>query len=300
MQPSNNENENLNTNWENLDRKKFYLFNGVFMLAIRAINYPAGLIKTRLQVQQNNQYKGMIDAYVKIFKREGPAAFYKGFATASVGIMPAQFSYITTLELVKSKFPFSQDVNSFFAGACASLASTTVVVPSEVISQRLMVQDGTTQARYKGGIDAAIQIVKKDSFFGLYRGFLSTVATYAPSSALFWGTYTTMKNRLCKYKWFNGQNEFFLTALCTASAACISSILTNPLDVAKTRIQVLGNVSGKRPRLIETIGELARKEGLRGLMRGCQARTFNVVPYTIMIMTGYEQVKKVSARRPPS
>ena len=42
---------------------------------------PADVIKTRIKVKEKagqTQYKGVIDAAIKIYKEEGPKAFWKG------------------------------------------------------------------------------------------------------------------------------------------------------------------------------------------------------------------------------
>ncbi len=40
--------------WDKLDKKKFFLSSTVFILSVRALVYPIGLIKTRMQVQRVN------------------------------------------------------------------------------------------------------------------------------------------------------------------------------------------------------------------------------------------------------
>jgi hypothetical protein len=40
--------------WDKLDKKKFFLSSTVFILSVRALVYPIGLIKTRMQVIRVN------------------------------------------------------------------------------------------------------------------------------------------------------------------------------------------------------------------------------------------------------
>ncbi|GJP72636.1 hypothetical protein CLOP_g3404, partial [Closterium sp. NIES-67] len=114
---------------------------------------------------------------------------------------------------------------SAVGGMCASLATQAVVVPVDVISSRLVAQQGdlpsnhaTRQAappplraaaaaapppppppaaaaaaagavRYTGGLHALVTILKTEGPRGLYRGFGLSVMTYAPSGFIWWGTY---------------------------------------------------------------------------------------------------------------
>ena len=45
---------------------------------------PTDIVKVRLQT--TSQYKGALDCATQIFKKEGPAAFYKGTLTPLIGI----------------------------------------------------------------------------------------------------------------------------------------------------------------------------------------------------------------------
>lgn len=92
---------------------------------------------------------------------------YKGFVTTSIGSLPTQFVYLTTFEFARAHIPHQKSnsnlcnlfilsqgyLSTFLAGGVASLASTAFSVPLDVISQRLMVQDGNiNQYQYKGGL----------------------------------------------------------------------------------------------------------------------------------------------------
>jgi len=59
------------------------LFYSGFIAGVPAAGLctPADVIKTRIQVKERQgqqTYKGVIDAFFKIYKEEGPRAFWKG------------------------------------------------------------------------------------------------------------------------------------------------------------------------------------------------------------------------------
>jgi len=75
--------------------------------------------------------------------------------------------------------------------------------------------------------------------------------------------------------------------------------VTNPIDVARTRLQVgcssaQGNPSGT---LRGTLASLWKEEGPRSLMKGVQPRIMATVPSSIMIITCYELVKEWSVKK---
>ncbi|KAG8146558.1 putative Solute carrier family 25 member 44 protein [Naja naja] len=61
-------------------------------------------------------------------------------------------------------------------------------------------------------------------------------------------------------------------------AAATASTLTNPMDVIRARVQLIA------------------EEGPWGLTKGLSARIISATPSTIVIVVGYETLKKLSLR----
>lgn len=195
--------------WEDLDKRKFYSF-GVFMtMSIRATVYPAMLIRTRLQVQKGKSlYSGTYDAFRKILRAEGIGGLYRGFLVNTFTLISGQ-AYITTYELVRkyvSNYSKDNTVKSLVAGGSASLVAQSITVPIDVISQQLMMQgEGEHLTRFKvkpkvtSGAkhrmtmgqtrDIIAQIFAADGFRGFYRGYVASLLTYIPNSAVWWPFY---------------------------------------------------------------------------------------------------------------
>lgn len=206
--------------WEDLDKRKFYSL-GVFMtLTTRATVYPASVIRTRLQVQRGTAlYSGTIDAFCKILRVEGVQGLYRGFMVNTFTLVSGQ-AYITTYELVRkyvSQYSPSNTVKSVVAGGAASLVAQTITVPIDVVSQQLMMQGqgehltrfkvkpkmvlATTKHRPTFGQtrDITVQIFAADGFRGFYRGYVASLLTYIPNSALWWPFYHFYAGKSRKY-----------------------------------------------------------------------------------------------------
>lgn len=191
--------------WEDLDKKKFYSF-GIFMtMAIRATVYPATLIRTRLQVQRGKSlYSGTFDAFFKILRTEGVRGLYRGFMVNTFTLISGQ-AYITTYELVRkyvSQYSENNTVKSLVAGGSASLVAQSITVPIDVVSQQLMMQgEGKHLTRFRLDTRAGnkkffgqtrnimAQIFAVDGFPGFYRGYVASLLTYIPNSAVWWPFY---------------------------------------------------------------------------------------------------------------
>lgn len=97
-----------------------------------------------------------------------------------------------------------------------------------------------------------------DGLIGFYRGFLSSLIMYIPSSMVFWSIYyeTLLRLKAARAKKLTGgttkdfsalspedQNLLVLQAVSGACGGMAAAIITNPLEVMRIRIQVC---SGKR------------------------------------------------------
>jgi solute carrier family 25 protein 44 len=71
-----------------------------------------------------------------------------------------------------------------------------------------------------------------------------------------------------------------------------STILTNPLDVCRTRIQVEQN----RRKVIHIMRELWQEERFRIFTKGLTARLSHSCIYSLFIIFGYETVKRISLK----
>jgi solute carrier family 25 phosphate transporter 23/24/25/41 len=61
------------------------------------------VIKTRLAVSVTGQYNGLIDCAVKIFRKDGAKAFYRGYIPNLIGIIPYAGIDLAVYEVSYSK-----------------------------------------------------------------------------------------------------------------------------------------------------------------------------------------------------
>ncbi|KAG9280706.1 solute carrier family 25 member 44 [Astyanax mexicanus] len=297
--------------WEDLDKRKFYSL-GVFMtLTTRATVYPFTLIRTRLQIQKGKSlYNGTFDAFCKILKAEGMQGLYRGFMVNTFTLISGQ-AYITTYELVRkyvSQYSSSNTLKSLVAGGSASLVAQSITVPIDVVSQQLMMQgqgEHLTRFKLKSKMvvatskhkvtfgqtkDIMVQIFAADGFRGFYRGYVASLLTYIPNSALWWPFYHFYAEQLSRLAPSNCPH-LLLQAVAGPMAAATASTITNPMDVVRARVQVEGRSS-----VIETFKQLLAEEGMWGLTKGLSARIISSTPTSILIVIGYETLKRLSLR----
>ncbi|GMF27983.1 unnamed protein product [Phytophthora lilii] len=260
--------------WDEIDKLKYYVVGPTMFLAVRAAVYPSNLVKTRLQVQSKHKplYSGTANAFATIFRQEGARGLYKGFGASTANVLTGNL-YISVYEKSRKVFKDHTTVGdkgaNFAGGAFASLVSQTVVVPLDIVSQRMMLsgqgQDvRKTRERAKGFLSVTKQVFRAEGFRGFYRGYVPSIATYAPSSSIWWGSYgllvpvyyKLMKNwptdpfwkqgACCDDCGGDGSNTLTVVVvlavvaqgLSGASAGIITGVLTNPMDIVRTKAQV--------------------------------------------------------------
>ncbi|XP_051919260.1 solute carrier family 25 member 44-like [Hippocampus zosterae] len=295
--------------WEDLDKRKFYSFGVFITLSIRATVYPATLIRTRLQVQRGKSlYNGTLDAFVKILRAEGVRGLYRGFMVNSFTLISGQ-AYITTYELVRkyvSKYSDDNTVKSVVAGGLASMVAQSITVPIDVVSQQLMMQGqgehlsrfrpnahseaGKTRRVFGQTRSIVAQIFAADGLPGFYRGALASLLTYIPNSAVWWPFYHFYAEQLSNLA-PAGCPHLVLQAMAGPLAAATASTVTNPMDVIRARVQVEGRSS-----ITETFRQLIKEEGFWGMTKGLSARIISSTPTAIVMVVGYESLKKLSLR----
>ena len=205
-----------------MDKTKYFPLAALSGFTIRTILYPFGLIKTRLQVQRQNAiYKGTFDAFTKIVKYEGFSGLYKGFWISNL-LVGTSMSYIVTYEHVRNYLrkhaPESNNqLRSFIAGGCASAVGQTSMVPIDIVSQHLQMigqkdavsgktlrvksldhlEIPASAYRTRIGVLKAIVsgVYKKDGLRGFYKGYVVSLAVYAPNSAMWWFFYDTYSSK---------------------------------------------------------------------------------------------------------
>lgn len=312
--------------WADLDKNKFYSLGVFMMLSVRATVYPFTLIRTRLQVQRgSSQYRGTADAFIKILQREGVLGLYRGFAVNALTLVSGQF-YITTYELVRDqagRLGADNTLKSLAGGGVASLVAQSITVPIDVVSQHLMMQgqagegggrfkvqehpkrglnahaaqvgtDPTEGRRGRPSFGQARDIVRQirqvDGMRGFYRGYLASLLTYIPSSAVWWPFYHFYAEQLSSRAPSNCPH-LVLQAVAGPMASITASVLTNPMDVIRTRLQVEGRSS-----ILEALRQLWAQEGMWGFTKGLTARIASSAPTSMLVVLGYETLKRLSLR----
>ncbi|KAF5738794.1 solute carrier family 25 member 44-like isoform X1 [Tripterygium wilfordii] len=304
-------------NWDRLDKTRFHVIGAILFTAQSALLHPMAVVKTRMQVDGSGlSHMSGMTVTRHILRTDGIPGIFKGFGTSAIGSLPGRVLSLTSLEVSKSmmlKYTESLDmpeatrigIANGAAGMLSNLVSSVYYVPLDVICQRLMVQGLPGTSLCNGPFDVIRKVVRAEGLRGLYRGFLLTVVTQSPASALWWGAYGAAQHIIWRSLGYRNDTEKrpshveMVTVQATAGmmAGACSSVITTPIDTVKTRLQVMDNYGAGRPSVLKTAKALMKEDGWWGFYRGFGPRFLNMSLYGTTMIVTYELIKRLSIKQ---
>lgn len=258
--------------------------------------HPLDTIKTKLQTKgAEEMYNGTFDAIVKTFQNKGILGFYRGVSAVIVGSTASSAVYFGTCEFGKSilsKIPqYPAVLIPPTAGAMGNIMSSAIMVPKELITQRM-------QAGAKGrSWEVLLRILKKDGILGLYAGYSATLLRNLPAGVLSYSSFEYLKAAVLR-KTNQVHLEPYQSVFCGALAGAISASLTTPLDVVKTRLmtQAHGEALNKVAAAMysgvsATVKQILKEEGWKGFTRGMGPRVVHSACFSALGYFAFETAR---------
>ncbi|KAE8719526.1 Protein MITOFERRINLIKE 1 [Hibiscus syriacus] len=236
-------------------------------------------------------YANTFDAVVKTFQTSGILGFYRGVSAVIVGSTASSAVYFGTCEFGKSilnKLEYPALLIPPTAGAMGNIVSSAIMVPKELITQRM-------QAGAKGrSWEVLLRILEKDGILGLYAGYSATLLRNLPAGVLSYSSFEYLKAGVLR-KTKQTNLEPIQSVCCGAMAGAISASLTTPLDVVKTRLmtQVHGNkvAAAMYSGVNATVKQILKEEGWIGLISGMGPRVVHSACFSALGYFAFETAR---------
>ncbi|GME81374.1 unnamed protein product [Ambrosiozyma monospora] len=180
---------------------------------------PIWLVKTRLQLDRatTKQYRNSIDCLVKIVKKEGFFALYKGLSASYLGSAESTLQWILYEQmkgLINKRREHISKLNKehtsidsamdWFArsGAAgfAKLIASLITYPHEVVRTRLRQAPSVDgKPKYTGLIQCFKLIIKEEGLASMYGGLTPHLMRTVPNSMIMFGTWELFTKFLSKW-----------------------------------------------------------------------------------------------------
>ncbi|SCU91331.1 LAMI_0E05468g1_1 [Lachancea mirantina] len=178
------------------------------------------------------------------------------------------------------------------SGAMAGFLAGITVCPLDVAKTRLQAQGRSTgSSNYYNGIVGTLKTILRDEGVrGLYKGFVPIVLGYFPTWMIYFSVYE--RSKTFYYHEFPN-SDFAAHSLSAFSAGAVSTMLTNPIWVVKTRLMLQTHVNENSTTYrgtIDAFKKIYRTEGVRALYSGLLPSLFGLVHVAIHFPV-YEKLK---------
>lgn len=162
----------------------------------QCIASPFDLVKIRIIADASKapnlrRYRGVTQAFYKIWREEGMQGMWKGTSVAVQRAALVNLGELSTYSIAKkeisSRLWSEQDSRVHIASSlCSGFVSSFISTPADVVKSRMM---NDSRNIYKSSLECLIDCMKKEGLPGIYKGFLTTWLRLGPWQMMFWVTY---------------------------------------------------------------------------------------------------------------
>lgn len=288
---------------------KDFLAGGISAAVSKTAVAPIERVKLLLQVQHvskqisaDQRYKGIVDAFVRIPKEQGFAAFWRGNLANVIRYFPTQALNFAFKDKYKQVFLGGVDKHTQFwryfagnlaSGGAAGATSLCFVYPLDFARTRLAadVGKGDGQREFKGLGNCLSKIYKSDGLVGLYRGFGVSVQGIIIYRASYFGFYDTARGMLPDAK----NTPLVISWAIAQTVTTVAGIISYPFDTVRRRMMMQSGRAKADILYKNTIhcwATIAKSEGGGAFFKGAFS---NVLRGTggAFVLVLYDEIKKV-------
>lgn len=258
-----------------------------------AVTLPMDCAKIKLQVEGGS----LISTLHTIASTDGAKGFFRGlvpglhrqlgFCTIRLGL------YDFTKDLYKDKLNFEEGLPlRFAAGISTAVAAVCCAQPTEVVKIRMQgAKSGTV--RYTGAMSAYYKIAVTEGSRGLWSGLGPNIIRLSICNIGEVVTYDTVKTAILSRGWM--EDSFPLHFLGAVCAGFVTTTLTSPVDVVKTRYVNCRPGEFRGP--VQCAVYLAREGGFKNFYKGCVPSFIRITGWNLLMFMSYEQVRRILSKK---
>lgn len=183
------------------------------------------------------RFRSTLDAFFKIAQLEGIRSWWKGLSPTLAMAVPATVIYYTGYDQLKIALgfqPHQKNIASpMLAGALARVLAVSAICPVELVRTKMQSRLGYSYKELAGIIRSAVQ---QNGVLSLWRGLSPMLLRDVPFSVSYWFGYEYLKLRLNSK--LDPSYSPVVPFVSGSISGAVAALLTNPLDVAKTHMQV--------------------------------------------------------------
>eukprot|EP00730_Choanoeca_flexa_P015959 TRINITY_DN7449_c0_g1_i1.p1 TRINITY_DN7449_c0_g1~~TRINITY_DN7449_c0_g1_i1.p1 ORF type:complete len:320 (+),score=37.99 TRINITY_DN7449_c0_g1_i1:150-1109(+) len=252
-------------------------------LAVTTFASPINMVKVR--VQANTLPVAPMEAVRQLWRENGVRAFYSAWPISVAMSIPSGVVYILTYEQCRDYMAahllasHQLGYAPLLAGFTSRIVCSTIFAPLELLAIKVQCSSNPSIAK------TIAKVYRNEGIAGFYRGLGLTLLRDAPFSALYWMFMTDFKTRIHQRHPNWAANHPFETTFAAAGSGCfLAGVLTQPMDILKTRMQTATTCISLRT----VLRGLYANYGVLGFFQGLGLRTMQMVPASALFMACFE------------
>jgi len=245
---------------------------------------PLDVVKTRLQISSSATSRptsSMTGELQLVVHTKGLSGLWLGLRASLYRTVPGVGLYFSSMHWMRNSLCEGKPspLQSLMIGGTARTFAGAVMIPFTVVKTRM--ESGNFN--YRSVTAALVDIIKTQGLKGLGRGLGPTLARDVPFSSLYLAFYDLLKSQTPG--WLSSSSPESAHMLAGLGAGLLASIVTQPADVVKTRMQ-----TGSMSSVISTVSSLYGEKGIHAFTAGLAPRMLRRSVMAAMAWTVYERI----------
>ncbi|XP_066935090.1 mitochondrial glutamate carrier 1-like isoform X1 [Clytia hemisphaerica] len=254
--------------------------------------FPLDLAKTRIQDQRTfskttgqaatRLYKNVFHCMYIVGKTEGVRGLYKGLGINLFLVNPEKAIKLAVNDQCRqhlgskqgSMLPLRYEA---MAGGLAGMCQIFITTPMEFLKIQMQVAGRNAESAQTSAVKVAVNLMRQRGIAGIYKGTGATFIRDVPFSCVYFPLFSYLNS--LGYK--DGRKPHPVHSLASGlGSGVFSAVLVTPMDVIKTRLQVLKRMEGEPSYngWSDAVSKIYRNEGLSAFFKGAITRAIVVAP----------------------
>lgn len=274
------------------DKKRVarWYFGGLAGAMSTVIVHPLDLMKVQLQTQQGKSSLSRLAKH--IYSTAGVSGFYSGISASILRQMTYSTTRFGIYETVKNECGGEKNLSFVQKAALAGVSGASgglVGAPADMVNVRMQNDSKLPQEQrrnYKNALDGIYRVVRNEGPFTLFNGASMAVARATVMTIGQLSFYDQIKQTLIA--WNLAKDTPLTHVFSSFCAASIATMMTQPLDVMKTRLQ--NAPKGQFKGIVDCFVYTA-KMGPSGFFKGFIPAWVRLAPMTVLMFVCFEQLR---------
>jgi len=246
---------------------------------------PLDLVKTRVQQHQGGAQQSMARIVANVISQDTVRGLWRGLVPSMVRTVPGVGLYFSSMHYMKATLCDGRPshLQSVLIGCSARTFAGSIMIPFTVIKIRFE----SKSFNYSSTFQALKAILRTEGLRGLTVGLGPTLVRDVPFSGLYLMFYEHLKTLTPEeLKMTHGSSVHFS---CGVMAGFLASLVTQPADVIKTRLQISTQTNKN---IAGVIRQIYSQQGMAGFTAGLVPRSLRRTLMAALAWTVYERMIK--------